>query len=178
MNPSQKNLTKTERETIATWADKQLAQKIAKGELINNPERWIAWRIGELEAQALQDASTRRQLARYADAWGLQRTNSGAYAPPIEDVPHPVATPAEVERWKALNHVVWRLPVDHWIRVHALERLMEPRRPDDDRTEEDEIRADAEAKLVLAELEALIHQHADEIKPLLGHAKPILKAMP
>lgn len=179
MNP--RSLTTTERETIATWADKQLAQKIAKGDLINNPAGWIAWRTKELESEALQNAATRNQLARYADAWGIGRTTTSAYRPPVDDIPHPKAEQTDVERWRNLQRVLFRLPADHWLRVHAQQRLMEPRRPDgleEEITEQDETRANTDALIVLAELEALIEQNADEVKQTLGAAKPILKAMP
>jgi hypothetical protein len=144
---SNQNLTTTERDTIAAWADKQLAEKITKGDVINHPAKWIAWRTQQLEAQALQDQVMRRQLARYADAWGINRTSSDAYRAPTEDIDHPTANTADVERWKTLTT-----------------RLAEPRRPSiEDRTPEDEYRADAEALIVLAELEALLDQHTTEL---------------
>jgi hypothetical protein len=161
---SNQNLTTTERDTIAAWADKQLAEKITKGDVINHPAKWIAWRTQQLEAQALQDQVMRRQLARYADAWGINRTSSDAYRAPTEDIDHPTANTADVERWKTLTIRLCTLPADHWLRQHATTRLAEPRRPSiEDRTPEDEYRADAEALIVLAELEALLDQHTTEL---------------
>lgn len=177
---NQKNLSTHEQHVIEAWAKRDLDKRIQHGDPVVHPERWLDWRIREITKRALDDPTVRNQLHRLAEAWGVDRTSTAAYSAPVEDVPHPKATPDQIARWVAQQRVLLRLPMEHWLRLHIIERLMEERRPPiEERTEADEIRADAEALEVLAELEALIEQnHAEVVSVMRSKPATVLQEMP